>query len=262
MVLEGVMIMWNPDLYLKFKRERTQAVKDLIFRIKKEKPERILDLGCGPGNSTGELRKRWPEAEIIGLDSSEEMLEKARSSYPDIEWVQADGGEDLSFLEKFDIVFSNATIQWIPGHKRLLNNLVELINEDGILAVQVPNTKYMPIRIAINETAEDDKWQKKFHNMKQYIHYEELSFYYDVLYKDVKEIELWETTYNHVMLDHESIIEWYNSTGMRPYLEKLEQWEKDEFAESVLKKIRKSYKLQSDGKVLFPFRRLFFIAYK
>lgn len=98
--------MWNPDLYLKFKRERTQAVKDLILRIKKEKPKKILDLGCGPGNSTIELKKRWPEAQIIGLDNSDTMLKKARLDYPELEWVLADGTEDLSFLGKYDLVFS------------------------------------------------------------------------------------------------------------------------------------------------------------
>lgn len=149
---------WNPDLYLKFEKERTQPVKDLISRIEKDNPERIIDIGCGPGNSTMELKKRWPGAFIVGIDSSENMIKKAKLDYPQLEWIVFDANEDLSPLGKFDIVFSNAAIQWMPGHKELVRKFFGMLNDDGVLAVQVPNTEYMPIRAAIRETADEDVW--------------------------------------------------------------------------------------------------------
>ena len=101
------MIDWNPDLYLKFGKERTLPARDLISRIGLENPTRILDIGCGSGNSTIELKKRWPNAEIIGIDNSDAMIEKARSLYPEIDFRLMDAKEDLTCLGKFDIVFSN-----------------------------------------------------------------------------------------------------------------------------------------------------------
>jgi trans-aconitate 2-methyltransferase len=257
-----VVADWNPDLYLRFRQERTQPVKDLISRIDKEHAERIIDIGCGPGNSTIELKRRWPDAHIMGLDSSEAMLEAARRDYPDLEWVHADASGDLSYLGKFDIVFSNAAIQWIPDHKRLLERLFNLVADGGVMAMQVPNTGSMPIGLAVLQTAGEARWQQHFSGVHTSLHYEDLSFYYDVLSPLAGEIHLWETHYNHVMSGHNAIIEWYKSTGMRPYLERLDETERAEFIQGVLSRVRVAYKAQQDGRVLFPFRRLFFVAYR
>lgn len=256
------MLDWNPNLYLKFAKERTQPAKDLISHIEKENPRRIIDIGCGPGNSTKELHIRWRNAQIIGLDSSETMLAKAKTDYPELEWLACNANEDLSFLGKFDIVFSNAAIQWIPDQKGLLTRLLCLLNDNGVLAIQIPNTKYMPIHMAVLQTAAEDRWQQHFKNMGSNLFFEDLSFYYDILSPLVKDVELWETNYNHIISGHEGIVEWYKSTGMKPYLEKLNESEKDEFADGVLAKIRNEYQKQEDGNVLFPFRRLFFVVYK
>jgi len=253
---------WNPDLYLKFEKERTQPVKDLIFRIEIKNPKRIIDIGCGPGNSTIELKKRWPDAYIIGIDSSENMITRAKRDYPQLEWKVCDANNDLSSLGSFDIVFSNAAIQWMPNHKELLKRFFSMLNDDGVLAVQVPNPAYMPINVAVQKTAEEDIWLDYLKDMEEVLEYNELTFYYDVLCSLSENIYLWETHYNHILSGHEAIIEWYSSTGMRPYLEKLTDEDKRRFIQSVLLKIRDSYKVQNDGNVLFQFRRLFFIAYK
>ena len=256
------MSEWNPNLYLRFREERTQPTRDLINRIRKDHADSIIDIGCGPGNSTIELKRRWKDARIIGLDNSEAMLEKARADYPDLEWINRDAGRDFSDLGTFDIVFSNAAIQWIPDHKGLLKRLFGLVADSGVLAVQVPNVTYMPIGVAIGQTAMEDPWRSRFEGMDDGLCYKDLDFYYDVLCSLTESIELWETHYYHVMPDHESIIEWYKSTGMRPYLEKLNEQERSEFTAGVLARIRKEYRVQEDGRVLFPFRRLFFIAYR
>lgn len=253
---------WNPALYLKYEKERTQPAKDLISRIRKDDPARIIDIGCGPGNSTAELRKRWKNAQIIGLDNSEAMLEKAREDYPDLSWIAGDASGDLSHLGKFDIIFSNAVIQWLPDHKSLLERFFSMLQEGGVLAVQMPNTTFMPIRLAVQETAGEAGWRSYFENSKAELHYEEPGYYYDVLSSLTREVDLWETHYQHIVPGHEAIVEMYKSTGMKPYLAMLNEGEQEAFARDVLEKIRKEYAIRRDGRVLFPFRRIFFTAYK
>lgn len=254
---------WNPSLYLKFEKQRTQPSIDLISRIEKQNPASIIDIGCGPGNSTKELKRNWPTAQVIGLDSSPNMIEKAKQQMPDLEWVLADAGADLNYLGKFDIVFSNAALQWIPDHDNLLPRLFSLLNENGVLAVQIPNVSDMDINIAVHNIVKDVKWQKYLSSCKEDLFYHTPDYYYDILSHLTKEIYLWETYYYHTMVSHSQIIEWYSSTGMRPILDKLpSEALKNEFLSEVLTEIQKKYKVQKDGSVLFPFRRIFFTAYK
>src|SRR6266542_994395 len=113
---------WNPDLYLKFNKERIQPSIDLVSRIAINDPKSIIDIGCGPGNSTQILAERWPKARIVGVDNSPAMIEKAKKDYPHQEWCVLDAGKVL-ILETYDVVFSNATIQWIPDHERLMKRM-------------------------------------------------------------------------------------------------------------------------------------------
>ncbi len=253
---------WNPNLYLKFKKERTQPVKDLISRIQLEQPHRILDIGCGPGNSTRKLQKRWPNATIVGVDSSANMIEKASKESPNIQWIHGDANRDLSHLGTYDLVFSNAAIQWMPNHDILIPKLFSLVNRLGVLAIQIPNVSKMPMQIALEETASSKKWEHI--NIEEDVFtLHEADYYYDLLNKLSHDIYIWETHYYHVMESHQQIINWYRSTGMKPYLDRLSNVaEKEDFAEDVLHKIEKAYKEQKDGQVLFPFKRLFFIASK
>jgi trans-aconitate 2-methyltransferase len=190
------------------------------------------------------------------------MIEKAKVDNPDMEWILSDANGNLKSLGLFDIVFSNAAIQWIPNHKHLLEKLFGMLNHNGVLAIQMPYTLHMPIKIAINKTTSEEKWKIYFDDMDSGLEYQDLSYYYDVLSPLTKDVYLWETHYNHVLSNHEAIIEWYSSTGMKPYLERLKDTEKEEFKNSILSKIRKEYVAQNDGNVLFQFTRLFFIAYR
>jgi len=253
---------WNPDLYLKFKNERTQPSIDLTFRINIESPENIIDIGCGPGNSTQILVQRWPNSNIIGIDNSPGMIEKARSDYPDQEWILSNASEFISDV-LFDIVFSNATIQWIPNHDKLIPKLLSLLSSKGALAIQLPQFRNMPVGKALENIADKDRWKKKTLGCKELYTFHEYGFYYDLLQKHANKIDMWETSYFHVLDSHYSILEWIRSAGMKPYLERLES-ENDKFAfeNEVLKEIKKLYPVQQDKKVVFPFKRLFFIAYK
>lgn len=148
---------WEPELYLKFRNERTWPVIDLVNRITPELlPEKIIDIGCGPGNSSQILVRKWPLAYLVGIDSSSTMIEKARTDYPDQEWIIADGASYDTKL-RFDIVFSNSAIQWIPNHEQLLSKFHGLLKDKGILAVQIPLFWEMPAGKALAKVSGNEK---------------------------------------------------------------------------------------------------------
>jgi len=255
------MTQWNPASYLKFQDERTQPSHDLAARVSLGSPQSIVDIGCGPGNSTRVLRERWPGARITGLDSSPQMIAKAREDYPAEEWVLADAATWRSD-ERYDVVFSNAALQWIPGHETLVPRLFALLNPGGALAVQVPANNDSPVYLAVNEVARRQPWREAIRGCAELLTYQQAGFYYDLLSALSPRVALWQTTYYHVLNSHQGLIDWYASTGMRPYLERLpDEEQKRAFQEQVLQACRERYPVQADGRILFPFKRLFFVAY-
>jgi trans-aconitate 2-methyltransferase len=253
---------WNPALYLKYNTERIQPSIDLISRIDFDNPKQIIDIGCGPGNSTQILVNRWPHAHIVGVDSSRTMIETAKRNYPHQEWIICDAGKD-SIKGKYDIVFSNATIQWIPNHAELFKKFCSLLNENGLIAIQIPMFWDMPLAKAIAHITENNKWAECTRGVEKIFTIHNYVCYYDLLKDFFNTIDMWETHYLHIMESHFSILEMIRSTGLRPYLERLTaEKDKKEFKALVLKRIESDYPLQKDGKVIFPFKRLFFIAKK
>jgi len=252
---------WQPDLYLQFAGERTQPSIDLVRRIDAIAPTRIIDIGCGPGNSTEVLKARWPGAEIIGLDDSEAMIDEARATYPAMNWICADASDVGAELGTFDIVFSNAALQWMPSQEMLLPKLSSMLNKGGLLAVQVPCTKYMPIHIELEKLATSTAWRKRFIDMASTYSVHTADFYYDLLCKLTTEIDLWETHYFHVMNTHSEILEWYSGSGLRPYLDCLkDDGLRTEFLEEYEDALKSAYPVQADGRILFPFTRIFFLV--
>ena len=253
---------WNPDLYLKFDKERIRPSIDLVARIDCDTPGKIIDIGCGPGNSTQILVNRWPDSDIIGADNSPAMIKKATADFPNQKWILFDAGND-NINDKFDLVFSNATIQWIPNHDKLLKRFADLLKDTGILAVQLPLFFDMPLSKSISEIARQDKWKVATQGVDNLFTINTSAYYYDHLAKYFSEIDIWTTDYYHVMESQSSILEMIRSTGLKPYLERLaDDNEKKQFETLVLEKIKQDYPLQNNGKVLFPFKRLFFVAKK
>jgi trans-aconitate 2-methyltransferase len=247
---------WNPSQYLKFAEERTQPCRDLAARIAVANVRRVIDLGCGPGNSTAVLRDRWPDAEFTGLDSSAEMIERARREYPRCHWLARDisewaAGDHEAEGGQFDVVFSNAAMQWVDDHAALY-------------PIQIPgNIDALPHRL-MREVAATPAWSHWLSPAKvREWHHHEMEFYYDLLAPAAARLDLWATEYIHVLPDAKAIVEWYRGTGLRPFLEVLEtDADRQRFASDYLESLRPHYPPRAAGGVLFPFRRIFLIAYR
>ena len=249
---------WQPELYMQFKSERTQPSIDLVSKLDQVGPKAIIDIGCGPGNSTQILANRWPKAKIMGIDSSASMIEKAKQDYPNQEWEIANALTYES-ARKFDIVFSNAVIQWIPNHEDLLIKFHDLLSKDGVLAVQIPQFWDMPLGKIIDNIANDTRWKDHTDGVSNLFTIKDSSFYYDILSHLFNSVEIWETHYHHILENHVSILEMIRTTGLKPYLERLaNDSDKQEFEDAVLTEIKNAYPIQKNGKVLLPFNRLFF----
>ena len=259
------MLDWNPDLYLKFEKERTLPAKDLISRIEIVNPKRILDVGCGSGNSTHELKKRWPNAEIIGIDNSVAMIEKARTLYDDTKFILQDATEDLSSLGEFDIVFSNAAIQRMPNHEELIKSLYSLLNEKGVLAMQLPLVDNVKAQIALYELEHVKKYKQYLEGKSLRFNTKSVDYYYDILSSlfDPKSISIWSTTYTHPMKSLDDILKWYESTTLLAYFDAFPNDEIiDNFKNNFYIKLKNVYSPRPNGSVLFNYERLFLVASK
>jgi len=256
------MPQWNPEQYLKFGLERTRAAADLAARVTLPDPARVLDLGCGPGNSTRVLRARWPGAELTGLDSSPEMIAQARQDCPAGAWVLADAAA-WEPGAPFDVVFANASLQWLPDHGRLVPRLLDWLAPGGCLAVQMPARDSTLVRSSLCSVARRPRWRERLAGAEGALTFEDPEFYYGLLAPRAARVDLWKTTYYHVLASHPALIEWYEGTGMRPYLERLaDPADRAAFKDEVLEACRPDYPPAPDGKVLLPFGRLFFVAWK
>lgn len=199
------MADWNPMEYLMFEKERSRPAVDLVKRIVHRGPKRILDVGCGPGNSTNILFNRWNKAIITGIDNSQAMLDQAEMVNSSINWLLCDAGGDLSHLGKFDIIFSNAVLQWLPQNDVLIAKLFKMLNQDGVLAAQIPYVQKMPIHKIIVDLADGPKWSGYFKHLSTSYYLYPPEYYYDVLCRLTKDIDLWETSYFHILNGPEDI---------------------------------------------------------
>jgi trans-aconitate 2-methyltransferase len=253
-------VAWDPEVYLTFAAERTRPAAELLARVPLKAPRRAIDLGCGPGNSTALLAARWPQVEIEGLESSPEMLAKAKASGVRARWI---AGEVETWQPEapYDVVFSNATLHWIAGHRALLPRLMGFVAEGGALAFQVPRNFHFPSHVLMREVAESGPWANKLAGARR-INVEEPETVFDILAPLSKSLDIWETSYLHVLEGEDPVLDWVSGTGLRPFLAPLGADERGAFLADYRARLRQAYPRRADGKTLFPFKRLFAVAMK
>ena len=251
---------WSAAQYVKFEDERTRPVRDLVQRIPNLDPSRVADIGCGPGNSTEVLRQRYPLAEIVGLDSSPDMIEAARKRLPSVAFEVADIADWEG--EGFDVILANAVIQWIPGHETLLPALIKKLAPGGSLAAQTPDNLDEPSHRLMREIAADGPWASKLEGAsKSRAARHDADWYFRLLRTHAAQVEVWRTTYFHPLAGGaRAVVEWVKGTGLRPFIDPLEPTEREAFLALYEAAIARAYPAEADGTVLLPFPRLFFVA--
>jgi trans-aconitate 2-methyltransferase len=249
---------WDPKKYLVYADERTRPAADLLARVPVASPARVADLGCGPGNSTALLAARWPQARIDGVDSSDAMLKRARASGVRANWILADLA-DWTPDAPYDVVFSNAAYQWLPDHASLLPRLSSFVEPGGAFAFQVPCNFNAPSHVLMREVAEAGPWAAKLRNVRE-ASVLGADAYYGILAPFARRLDIWETTYLQVMEGDDPVFDWVSATGLRPFVQALEDEERGAFTDVYRARLREAYPKRADGKTLFPFQRLFVVA--
>ena len=255
------MTTWNPSQYLRFSGQRLRPALDLLARVPADTPNVVYDLGCGPGTATVHLKRRWPEARVIGVDASEHMLERARQESPDIEWVAA----DLSVWEPDappDVVYSNAALHWLGDHRTLFPQLVGLMPSGAVLAVQMPRNFGEPSHTTIFDTIRAHDWRDRLLPLLRETPTQESGYYYDLLRPLVRDLDVWETIYQQSMEGGHPIVEFTKGSFLRPVLDELDEQEAEAFLREYAERVGPHYPRRPDGTTLLPFRRLFIVATK
>ena len=252
------MADWNPALYRRFESERTRPAIELLARVPLAEVRCAVDLGCGPGNSTELLAARYPQAEVVGIDSAAAMLVSARERLPGLRFERADVA-DWQPARAPDLIFANAVLQWVPGHKALFPRLFALLAPGGVLAVQMPDNMAEPSHVLMREVAANGPWAETLRDAAR-LPLPPVNTYYDALKPASQRVEIWHSVYNHVLAGPEAIVEWVKSTGLRPFIDPLSPSDREAFLARYLEKIAEAYPPTVDGKVLLRFPRLFIVA--
>ena len=257
---------WDPEQYLKYSNERVRPALDLLARIDAAAPKRVLDLGCGAGNVTAFLAQRWPDARVVGVDNSKEMLAKARASTAGDsrrEWIDADLAT-YTPAAQVDVVYSNAALHWQAEHSRLFPRLFDWVSPGGVLAVQMPNQLGAPSHVAIADIVATAKWRDRIVGARQQTPVLRTSDYFRLLSPNARCVDAWTTEYLHVLPASRDgvhpVVGWIMGTTLTPYLDALPEELQRVFVDDVSQRVAEAYPALPDGRVLFPFRRLFIVA--
>lgn len=252
---------WNPALYTRFEDERTRPAAELLARVPAlpQAGGLVVDLGCGPGNSTELLVQRFPQARVRGMDNSPAMLASARERLPGVDFEQGDIG-DWSPAEPAALLYANASLQWITGHERLMPRLLSLVAPGGALAVQMPDNLDQPSHVSMRETAAEPRFAEHIGDASQVrARILPAEAYCDLLAKQA-DVDVWRTTYYHPMDDAAAIVQWLRATGLKPFVEALPEPLRADFIGAYQARIEQIYPVRADGRRLLAFPRLFLVA--
>lgn len=253
--------MWNAGMYNRYEQERMQPSIDLVNRMRERNFQTILDVGSGTGRSTAAIAAAWPDATITGVDLSTEMLTEARKILPEVSFIKRDCRESITDLGTFELIFSNAFLQWLPYQEEFIRQSFAMLADGGVFAVQIPLFNEMPANQCIKDA--ETLFPEQFANLEadNYIVHT-ASDYYNMLAKLTKNISMWITEYCHELASHEAVLDFLKGAALRAHLDRLNEQEQVLFLQEILNRLRKAYPCQENGQVLFPFRRLFLVGEK
>ncbi|KAJ3498813.1 hypothetical protein NLG97_g827 [Lecanicillium saksenae] len=262
---------WSATQYLKFEEQRTRPARDLLAQVPLTSPRRIVDLGCGPGNSTALLAAKYPEAAVSGVDSSPNMISKAQEAL-----LAADHHRALDFsvgdlreyraTQPMDLIFSNATFQWLGTNERIkaMRHLIEeSLSPGGVLAIQIPDNLDEPSHALMRDTAASGPWAETLAaSGPGRTRIQSVQELYDQLIPYCSSLDIWHTVYQHPLDSHGSIVEWLKGTALRAFIDPLADHEREDFLAAYLARIKEAYPASNNGRVLLRFPRLFLVATK
>lgn len=256
---------WNPGQYLKFSDHRLRPALELLDRVPLESPSVVYELGCGAGQMARLMAERWPSATVYGLDNSTEMLEQAAQEPGRVEWVEADIRTWRPQTPP-DLIYSNATLQWVEDHESLFPRLIGFLNPGGVLAVQMPKSWEAPSHRLMRETLADGgpngtplgTEQVRGSLARNWV--AQADDYYDLLVPHSRSLDIWETEYLQILEGDDPVLEWVTATGLRPVLTGLDAEDRARFLDEYTRRLRAAYPMRAGGETLYPFRRLFLVA--
>ncbi len=252
---------WDPDVYARYADERGRPFLDLVARISATSPRRVVDLGCGTGALTARLAERWPAARVEGIDSSPDMIAAAARLDVAVSF-RVEDIEAWTMPADADVVVCNAALQWVPAHRNLLRSWAVAVPPGGWLAFQVPGNFDSPSHALMRSLAMTARWAAVLAGVLH--HHEPVASpaeYASVLLEAGLAVDVWETTYLHVLSGPDPALEWLRGTGLRPILTALGEPDAQEFTAALAARLRVAYPASAYGTV-FPFRRLFAVAHR
>ena len=254
---------WSAKQYVTFENERTRPVRDLLAAVPAVDARSVIDIGCGPANSTELLAARYPNAAVAGMDSSADMIEAARKRLPELHFELADI-QAWNHPGPFDVILANAVLQWVPDHETLLPKLMAKLAPGGALAVQMPDNLEEPAHRLMREIAGEERWRGKLAKAAQArTERHDADWYYRALRPACAALDVWRTTYFHPLAGGAAaVVEWFKGSGLRPFIDPLDEEERKIFLAQYEAALAKAYPAQPDGTVLLPFPRLFIVATK
>lgn len=252
---------WSAKQYVTFEDERTRPARDLLAAISTADAQTVVDIGCGPGNSTELLVQRFPAAKVRGLDSSADMIDAARQRLPQVQFDVAEINE-WADAGPFDVIFANAVLQWVPDHATLLPALASKLSAGGSLAIQMPDNLNEPSHRLMREVAANGPWASKLTGAAgQRTDMASASEYFSMLRPHCARVDVWRTTYHHQLSGGAAgVVEWFKGSGLIPFLSPLTEEERAQYLQHYLAAVAEAYPALADGSVLLPFPRLFIVA--
>ena len=257
------MTDWDPTIYLKNEDLRSRPAIDLLNRVSINQPTHIYDIGCGPGNSTELLIRRWPSAQITGIDNSDAMLQEARTRQIKAEWQLEDIGT-WAPKQPGDLIFSNAALHWLPDHPTLFPTLTNFLETDGVLAVQMPFNFDSPSHLTIARIASEPQWPSDVRQLHETNFSNTLlpTDYAEILAPFCSEIDIWTTEYVQLLSGENAVYEWLLGSALRPYVSSLTKEEAQRFLGACREALASAYPRNTQGLTPFPFKRLFVVVHK